>query len=658
MTWRRIQTPTKTTIRSLAADASGRIYVGAVGDLGYIEPDEHGETRFVSLLDKVPADVRVFEDVWRTFAAPEGIYFQTQIGLFRWADGVMKVWKPTGRIFNRAQFANDTLYIGQAGGVLMKLRNDVFEPVPGAERMGTEAYPIIIPYDETRLLMGTRAGGLFLYDGATMRPFATDADAVITTKNLYRAFNLPNGSIALATTAAGVVILDRQGRLLEHVDQSDGLLSPSVYYLMPDREGGLWLALAVGLARVEAQSPFSLYGPEHGLRAAASDLRRHDGRLYIAHGQGVQYLAPRATGPPELLNVTGVANQCWAFKEFVDPDGKTPPQLLLTASDGLYRVTRLSRRANRRIRQSLVRHVRRHDVARGPASHLGGTGRRTRLAHLGERALGERRTRGRGVRPGAQPAPAGRWHPVGRNAVVRAAPASRRRCCQRGRASPGPPRRSNATARSRAWRRAGPRVIAIADKMYVGVLGKTAVFDPSTKRFVPDTTFDVVERDEDSGFINFTEGPDGRIYVSSGRDAAVMTRQADGSYSVDRQLFSRFSADRTGAFYAEKSGVLWFGTGGRLARFDTTRFSRATPQFAALLRRITINQSSRASADTGGGNPPALARGQPIVALRVRGAVVPERAHDPVSIASRRHRRRLVGLVHGVAARLHQPVVR
>jgi hypothetical protein len=239
VTWRRIQTPTKTTIRSLAADANGRVWVGAVGDLGYIEPDEHGETRFVSLLDMVPAEVRVFEDVWRTFAAPEGVYFQTQTALFRWANGAMKVWKPTGRIFNRAQFANDTLYISQTSGGLMKLENDVLEPVPGAERMGDEAYPIVIRYDDTRLLMGTRRDGLFLYDGAEMRPFATEADLLIKANNLYRAFNLPNGSIALTTTAGGMVILDRQGRLLEHVDQSDGLLSPSVYYLMPDREGGL-----------------------------------------------------------------------------------------------------------------------------------------------------------------------------------------------------------------------------------------------------------------------------------------------------------------------------------------------------------------------------------------------------------------------------------
>jgi len=65
----------------------------------------------------------------------------------------------------------------------------------------------------------------------------------------------------------------------------------------------------------------------------------------------------------------------------------------------------------------------------------------------------------------------------------------------------------------------------------------------------------------------------------------------DGSYSVDRQLFSRFSADRTGAFYAERNGVLWFGSAGQLARFDTTKFARSSARFSALVRRISINQS-------------------------------------------------------------------
>jgi hypothetical protein len=210
VTWRRITTPTRSTVRSLAADAQGRIWVGAVGDLGYLERDARGGTRFVSLLDKVPADVSVFEDVWRVFATPEGI---------------------------------------------------------------------------------------------------------------YRGFELPNGTLALTTTAAGMVIIDRDGHLLERIDQSSGLLSQSVYYAMPDREGGLWLSLSVGMARVEPLSPFSILGVKNGIDASPSDLVRHDGRLYIAHNQGVQYLKPRAVGTPETVRVKGVANKAWGFKEFVDPEG-------------------------------------------------------------------------------------------------------------------------------------------------------------------------------------------------------------------------------------------------------------------------------------------------------------------------------------------------
>jgi len=102
-------------------DSTGRIYVGAVGDLGYLQANDKGETEFVSLLDKIPAEIRVFEDVWRLFAGPDGVYFQTQVALFRWANGSFRVWKPTGRIFNRAQFANNTLYVGQAGGPLREM---------------------------------------------------------------------------------------------------------------------------------------------------------------------------------------------------------------------------------------------------------------------------------------------------------------------------------------------------------------------------------------------------------------------------------------------------------------------------------------------------------------------------------------------------------
>jgi hypothetical protein len=76
--------------------------VGAVSDLGYLSADERGEPQFVSLADRLPADFGVFTDVWRTFTLEDGVYFQAQSALLRWADNGFTVWRPTSRIFNRA----------------------------------------------------------------------------------------------------------------------------------------------------------------------------------------------------------------------------------------------------------------------------------------------------------------------------------------------------------------------------------------------------------------------------------------------------------------------------------------------------------------------------------------------------------------------------
>jgi signal transduction histidine kinase/DNA-binding response OmpR family regulator len=588
VTWRRILTPSRATIRSLAADASGRIYVGGTGDLGYLDTDARGETQFVSLVDKLPADARAFEDVWRLFATPEGVYFQTQVAIYRWSNGTFRVWRPTGRIFNRAQFVNNTLYVGQTGGPLMALHGDRLDPVPGADRIGEEAYPIILPFDEKRLLMGTRANGLFLYDGAALQPFATDVDAVIKANNLYRGFLLPNGSIALTTTAAGLMILDRQGHLLERVEQRDGLLSPGVYYVMPDREGGLWLALAVGLARIEAQSAFSLFGPDQGLRASGSDVLRHNGQLYVAHAQGVQVLKPVAGGPPQFVTVSGVANQCWAFMTFPDPDGKVGPQLLLSASDGLYRI-------EDNIARPIVESKNR---AFGAFVTL-----RSRLdphrvwVGLTDGLASVRWTHGAWVNEGRVPGVAEQvrslyqaadgtlWVGTAVSGMVR---------LRSGDASSGDRPPSPTIDRFGAGQglaAGGASVIPVGGKPYFSVLGKVAVFDEKSERFVEDRTFEVLERDPETNTIFFSEGPDGKVYVTSDRSAAVLTRQADGTYTTDRQLFSRFALDRNGAFYPEKDGVLWFGVAGKLARLDTARFNRTTPPFSTIIRRISRNQT-------------------------------------------------------------------
>src|SRR6056297_2190962 len=64
--FRLIEFPNKATTRSLAIDTNNRVYVGSVGDFGYLEPDSIGRTTFVSLVPEIEEKYHKFADVWDT----------------------------------------------------------------------------------------------------------------------------------------------------------------------------------------------------------------------------------------------------------------------------------------------------------------------------------------------------------------------------------------------------------------------------------------------------------------------------------------------------------------------------------------------------------------------------------------------------------------
>ncbi len=83
-TWRTIPTEGNSIVRSVICDSTGRIYVGARGDFGYLVPDSTGATTFISLLHKLAKKDQDFLDIWRVFANQDGIWFVTNTSVFHW----------------------------------------------------------------------------------------------------------------------------------------------------------------------------------------------------------------------------------------------------------------------------------------------------------------------------------------------------------------------------------------------------------------------------------------------------------------------------------------------------------------------------------------------------------------------------------------------
>jgi signal transduction histidine kinase/ligand-binding sensor domain-containing protein len=292
--WRRIGIDDSTFGRSVATDAQGTVYAGAVSDFGVLRPDSTATLRYVSLSDRLPPGERDFTDVWYTHTTGGDVYFQSRERLFRWDGDTLRSWKSETNTFHTSFVVRGRLYVRESGRGLLRMEGDSLRVVPGGERFdGTSVY-VMVPHGTEKILVGTSKKNFFLYDGQQFTPFSTEADPLLNEHQLYHGSALPGGEVALATLGDGVLVIDREGRLVRVLDPDASLPGGMVSHVSPDGQGGLWMALYnQGVARAEVSSPLSRFGEGFGLEGIVRDLNRHNGTLYAATGAGLYRLVER-----------------------------------------------------------------------------------------------------------------------------------------------------------------------------------------------------------------------------------------------------------------------------------------------------------------------------------------------------------------------------
>ncbi|HEX5755045.1 MAG TPA: histidine kinase dimerization/phospho-acceptor domain-containing protein, partial [Arenimonas sp.] len=327
--WRLIPVANRTMARSLAIDGEGRVYVGAVGEIGVLQADASGALHYVSLLDRLPEDARAFGDVWRSFVLDDGVYFYSDEQLMRiGADGA-RVWRSEGGFFLGFAAAG-RIYVHDLEQGLQVLQDDALQPLAGGESLAGERVYAVLPWSEDgQLLIATRNRGLLLHDGQGLHPWPSEADADIARDLVYHAMHLPDGRLLIATLQGGVYLLDREGRLLQRIGREQGLPSATVLAAASDHQDGLWLALDNGLARVEGSARISYFDATQGLAGRVMALHRHDGELYAATGSGLFRMQRGA--PARFAAIDGIRSQTWDLLSVGD-------ELLVANNEGVFAV--------------------------------------------------------------------------------------------------------------------------------------------------------------------------------------------------------------------------------------------------------------------------------------------------------------------------------
>ena len=265
--WRLIKVPGRAAVRTLAVDGSGRVWAANEDTIAYLAPDPLGQLRAVSAVDRLPPSERVFRGAAAALSAPDGVYVAAAQRLFFFADddAPARVWPiPDAAPVLQMGWSDGVPYVQLGRHAVWLLREGRLE------RIDSSAGPEPAGQPDYSFYPVTERGG----------------------EGVLCAAALADGRSAFGTAGEGLIVCDHNGGQLQRIDRSCGLPSNRIEGLCEDAEGGVWLALPNGLARVQLDSPYAVHGAAQHFDGTPTDLQLYRGSLYVSGSEGLARREP------------------------------------------------------------------------------------------------------------------------------------------------------------------------------------------------------------------------------------------------------------------------------------------------------------------------------------------------------------------------------
>ncbi|MDP8285406.1 MAG: ATP-binding protein, partial [Candidatus Electryonea clarkiae] len=198
-----------------------------------------------------------------------------------------------------------------------EIKNDSCFNISGSESLADIPVRSISSFGKDTLLLSCETQGLYLFNGSSAGVFNSQIQKFAKENFAISCVHLRDERYALATRFGGLAIFNKKGRILRIINQSDGLPDNNILGVpFLDRQGGLWLPLNYGLARIEALSPVEYYDFDLGIAGNVHSIIRFNDDLYMGASQGVRVLKPSTLPgrPASFQPLKGAENRCWMFK--------------------------------------------------------------------------------------------------------------------------------------------------------------------------------------------------------------------------------------------------------------------------------------------------------------------------------------------------------
>jgi ligand-binding sensor domain-containing protein/DNA-binding CsgD family transcriptional regulator len=317
--WNLFPLPNKTIVRSIAIGENNTIYAGGQDEMGYFSPAENGSLEYHSLVNLLQQKDRAFGDVWDIVVLNKEVFFRTNYKIFRFAGQSAAVYEAPQE-WTYLGLCRDQLYAHDYKNGIMLLKNNLWIPaftknllIPNDPVTG------ILPVHKDSILITTLKNGIYIGYKNELTKLSSSVINEIEKERIYAATIVNEDRVALATSNAGVFIIDLKGQLIQRFSGNEGLQNNNVLCIFLDKQSNLWLGLNNGIDFIAYNSAIKKIKPNKS-DGSGYTLLVHNNTLYTGTSSGLFYvpLQPEKDLSFSKGSFSPVANatgQVWSLAE-------------------------------------------------------------------------------------------------------------------------------------------------------------------------------------------------------------------------------------------------------------------------------------------------------------------------------------------------------
>lgn len=287
--------------RSLAFDEENkRLYVGSQGEFGFFEQN----WEYTSLLEKIPAASRDFDEVWDVFLFNSEVYFCTFQAIYIYDGASIVVLEQEGG-FNRSFLNSGKLFTQNQAGQLFEVKDQKLVSL----EMNKQSKRIVAG------VLAQEEGNLIFYNSGEIElitPFGIKTkyeqlSEVLKDTYVNHILPLSDARLVISTQTSGVFLYDLQQGIIENISIEDGLQSNACLRTFQDFSGSLWVGMQNGIALIDINSPMRFINQDIQLQGSGYEAYETEEGTYYTTSNGIYFLGNNAQRSLFLAETEGPA---------------------------------------------------------------------------------------------------------------------------------------------------------------------------------------------------------------------------------------------------------------------------------------------------------------------------------------------------------------